>query len=281
MNTRLTLYAGFILGLVVVASVFWSQLEKRYIFFPSTVMEQTPGDVGVEYEEVFFTTGDGVRLHGWYLPGTGDVTWLWFHGNGGNISHRVDELAIFRHRLGVNQFIFDYRGYGRSPGTPSEKGTYLDSRSALEYLSSRPDVAPEKIVYFGRSLGAAVAVELAANKEPLALVLVAPFSSIADMAKVAFPFMPFHLLVRGRYDSVARIRGIYRPVLVLHGDKDATVPLYQGQKLFEAANQPKRFKLLPGTAHNDTYIAGGGNYWDTLDEFLASLGESSSGSSPD
>ena len=281
MNTRLTLYAGFILGLVVVASVFWSQLEKRYIFFPSTVMEQTPGDVGVEYEEVFFTTGDGVRLHGWYLPGTGDVTWLWFHGNGGNISHRVDELAIFRHRLGVNQFIFDYRGYGRSPGIPSEKGTYLDSRSALEYLSSRPDVAPEKIVYFGRSLGAAVAVELAANKEPLALVLVAPFSSIADMAKVAFPFMPFHLLVRGRYDSVARIRGIYRPVLILHGDQDSTVPLYQGQKLFEAANQPKRFKLLPGTAHNDTYIAGGGNYWDTLDEFLASLGESSSGSSPD
>mgnify|MGYP000977594332 CR=1 FL=1 len=159
MNTRFTLAAGFILGLVVVAFVFWSQLEKRYIFFPTSVIEQTPAEVGVEYEEVFFATGDGVQLHGWFVPGGGDVTWLWFHGNGGNISHRVDELAIFRYRLGVNQFIFDYRGYGRSPGTPSEKGTYQDSRAALDYLLSRSDVPPDKIVYFGRSLGAAVAVE--------------------------------------------------------------------------------------------------------------------------
>ena len=281
MNTRVTLASGFILGLVVVAFVFWSQLEKRYIFFPTPDIEQTPGEVGVEYEEVFFTTDDGIELHGWYLPGSGEVTWLWFHGNGGNISHRVDELALFRHRLGVNQFIFDYRGYGRSPGTPSEKGTYLDSRAALEYLLSRPDVVPEKIVYFGRSLGAAIAVELAANREPLALVLVAPFSSIADMAKVAFPFTPFHLLVRGRYDSVTRIRGIHRPVLILHGDQDATVPLVQGKKLFEAANQPKRFQSLIGTAHNDTYIAGGGSYWDTMSEFLGSIGDASADSSAD
>ena len=281
MNTRVTLAAGFILGLVVVAFVFWSQLEKRYIFFPSSVIEQTPAQVGGEYEEVFFTTGDGVKLHGWFLPGTGDVTWLWFHGNGGNISHRVDELAIFNHRLGVNQFIFDYRGYGRSPGAPSEKGTYQDSRAALDYLLSRTDVAPDKIVYFGRSLGAAVAVELAANREPLALELVAPFSSIADMTKVAFPYTPFHLLVRGRYDSVTRIKAVPRPVLIFHGDQDATVPLYQGQNLLEAANQPKRFQLLPGTGHNDTYIAGGGDYWDTLGEFLASLGEGYIGSSTD
>ena len=280
MNTRVTLAAGFILGLVVAALVFWSQLEKRYIFFPTPNIEQTPGDVGVEYEEVFFTTGDGVELHGWYLPGTGDVTWLWFHGNGGNISHRVDELAIFRHRLGVNQFIFDYRGYGRSPGTPSEIGTYQDSRAALEYVTSRPDVAPEKVVYFGRSLGAAVAVELAASSEPLALVLVAPFSSVADMAKVAFPFTPFHWLVRGRYDSMAHIRRIHRPVLILHGDQDATVPLHQGKKLFDAANEPKRFQLLPGAAHNDTYIAGGSSYWGTLDDFLESLGEGSRNPGP-
>ena len=280
MNTRVTLAAGFILGLVVVAFVFWSQLEKRYIFFPSAAIEQTPGDFGIEYEEVFFTTRDGLNLHGWYLPGTGDVTWLWFHGNGGNISHRVEELALFRHRLGVNQFIFDYRGYGRSSGTPSEKGTYQDSRAALEYLTSRSDLAPEKIVYFGRSLGAAVAVELAASREPLGLVLVAPFSSISDMAKVAFPFTPFHLLVRGRYDSITTIRQIHRPVLILHGDQDATVPLSQGKKLFEAANQPKRFQLLPRTAHNDTYSAGGGSYWDTLNEFLASLKDGPTDSSP-
>ena len=281
MNTRVTLAAGFILGLVVVAIVFWSQLEKRYVFFPTSAIERTPGDVGIEYEEVFFTTSDGVTLHGWYLPGTGDVTWLWFHGNGGNISHRVEELALFRHLLGVNQFIFDYRGFGRSPGTPSENGTYQDSKAALNYLLSRSDLAPAKIVYFGRSLGSAVAVELASRKEPLALVLVAPFSSISDMAKVAFPFTPFHMFVRGRYDSVARIRSIHRPLLIMHGDQDTTVPLSQGKKLFEAANQPKRFQLLPGAAHNDTYIAGGGSYWDTLGEFLASLEGGSTDSTPD
>ena len=254
-----------------------------FFYWPNTRTYDPPRSGWPDHTRIRFPSTDGTELTGWFFPPSGAArngTVIHYHGSNGNIAYTARNL-LWLVEEGYGLFAFDYRGYGRSPGTPSEQGTYLDSRAGLEYLLSRPDVAPEKIVYFGRSLGAAVAVELAANKEPLALVLVAPFSSIADMAKVAFPFMPFHLLVRGRYDSVARIRGIYRPVLILHGDQDSTVPLYQGQKLFEAANQPKRFKLLPGTAHNDTYIAGGGNYWDTLDEFLASLGESSSGSSPD
>ena len=281
MNTRVTLAAGFILGLVVVVLVFWSQLEKRYIFFPTSEIEQTPGQAGLAYEEVFFTADDGVQLHGWYVPGRSDVTWLWFHGNGGNISHRVEEVMLFHQRLGVNQFIFDYRGYGRSTGKPTEKGTYRDSRAALAYLRSRADIDPGKIVYFGRSLGSAIALELAVSEEPLALVLVAPFASIEDMARVAFPFLPFHLLVRNRYNSQFHIQRIHRPVLILHGDLDQTVPLNQGQKLFEAANQPKQFQLLPGAAHNDTYSAGGTAYWDTLEEFLASLADANTGLDPE
>ena len=281
MNSRATLAIGFILGLVVLGFVLWSQLEKRYVFFPTSDIEQTPEQGGLEYEDVFLTTDDGLRLHGWYIPGESDVTWLWFHGNGGNISHRVEEVRLFNRRLGVNQFIFDYRGYGRSAGQPTEQGTYRDSRAALEYVQSRPDVVPEKIVYFGRSLGAAVAVELAADRPPLGLVLVSPFASIGDMARVIYPpFLPFHLLVRNRYDSLAHIQRIHRPVLILHGDQDKTVPLSQGQKLFEAANQPKQWKVLPGAAHNDTYYAGGAAYWDTLAEFLASLTDRSAGPEP-
>ena len=157
-NSRATLYLGFILGLGVLFVVLWTQLEKRYIFFPTSEIEYTPDQASLEFEDVYFATEDGMELNGWFLPGDGDVTFLWFHGNGGNIGHRVEELALFNRRLKVNQFIFDYRGYGKSTGKPSEQGTYIDSRTALAYLGSRSDVDPEKIVYFGRSLGSAVAV---------------------------------------------------------------------------------------------------------------------------
>lgn len=262
---------GSALALVVLAVVLWSQIERRYIFFPTAEIQYTPGQVGLSYEEVFFQSEDGLRLHGWYVPGQSDITLLWFHGNGGNIGHRVEELALFHHRLGINQLIFDYRGYGRSQGRPSEQGTYRDARAALAYLEGRSDVAPERIVFFGRSLGAAVAVELAASRPPLALVLVSPFTSISDMARLTMPVLPLHWLVRNRYDSLAHIGRVNRPLLVLHGDQDETVPLSQGIKLFEAANPPKQFRLLPGTGHNDTYSSGGPAYWDALTEFIGGL----------
>lgn len=277
MHSRITLYGGFILGLAVLVIVLWTQLEKRYIFFPTSEIEATPDQVGLNYEEVFFTTEDGLQLHGWFLPGRGDVTWLWFHGNGGNISHRIEELALFHQRLGVNQFIFDYRGYGRSDGRASEQGTYRDSRAALEYLRNRPDVDQGKIVYFGRSLGSAVAAELAANRAPLGMVLVSPFASIRDMARISFPNLPFHWLVRNKYNSLAQIKGCQCPVLILHGAQDDLVPLSQGMKLFEAANSPKRFQVLPEAGHNDTYYKGGAAYWDTLAEFLSRLTDTPTG----
>ena len=266
---------GIALGTAVLAVIIWTQIEKRFLFFPTQEIAYTPGQAGLDYEEVFFFTQDGLRLHGWYVPGRTDVTWLWFHGNGGNISHRVDEMALIQQRLGVNQFIFDYQGYGRSEGRPTEQGTYRDARAALEYLQNRPDGAADRIVYFGRSLGAAVAVELATSQPPLGMVLVSPFASVGDMARLTTPFFPVRWpvqwLVGNRYDSLARIGRVDRPLLILHGDQDQTVPVSQGKKLFEAANSPKQFRLLAGAGHNDTYSTGGAEYWDALTEFMAAL----------
>ena len=258
----------------------WTQLERFFVFFPTAEVRYTPDDVGLAYEEAYFPTSDGHRLHGWYVPGESDTTLLWFHGNGGNIGHRVEELALIHARLGTNVFIFDYRGYGNSEGSPSERGIYRDARAALAYLQTRPEPAPEpareQIVYFGRSLGAAVAIELAGEQPPAGLVLVAPFASLGEMARIAYPFLPLKWLLGNRYNSEARISKLHQPVLILHGNQDEIVPLSQGEKLLKAANPPKSFQVLPGAGHNDTYSAAGDVYWHTLSEFLSSLAAPSS-----
>jgi fermentation-respiration switch protein FrsA (DUF1100 family) len=257
---------------VVIVIVLLSHLERFFLFFPTSEVAHTPLQVGLEYDEVYFATEDGQQLNGWFIPGPSDVTWLWFHGNGGNISHRVEEIALINRRLGVNLFIFDYRGYGQSEGKPSERGTYRDARAALQYLQGRSDVNQDKIIYFGRSLGAAVAVELAVDHPPLGLILVAPFASLSDMARVHYSALPgVSWLARNRYNSLDRIIRINRPLLIIHGSQDSTVPLSQGQKLYQAANQPKRFLALPLAGHDNTYLAGGAVYWETLSEFLAIL----------
>ena len=256
----------------MLSDLLWKQLEKRFVFFPTPVVEYTPEDVGLDYEEVFFTTEDGLRLHAWHVPGTTELTWLWFHGNGGNIGHRVPELAPLHHRLGVNLFIIDYRGYGRSEGIPSEQGTYRDARASLRYLQEQADTPTERIVYFGHSLGTGVAVELALFEPPLGMILVSPFASVSDMSRLIFPLLPTGWLLRNRYNSLARIGKIHRPLLILHGDQDETVPVSQANKLFDAANPPKRLQILPGAGHNDTFEAGGEAYWGALEQFVAELG---------
>ncbi len=249
----------------------WTQLDRLFVFFPTTELLYTPDQMGLDYEDVYFTTEDGQRLNGWYLAGSSDITWLWFHGNAGNMGHRVEQMALIHRHLGVNQFIFDYRGYGRSRGRPSEKGIYRDARAALDYLQRRSDVVPEKIIYFGRSLGAAVAVELAVARPPLGLVLDGPFTSLGDMAAVAYPGLPLRWLAGNRFNSLALLPRVHRPVLILHGDQDEIVPLSQSERLLQAANAPKGLKVLPGAGHDDTYIAGGNVYWDALREFLETL----------
>ena len=250
-------------------------IESRYFFFPRKELASTPADYGVTFEEVWFQSSDAVKLHGWRLPGGGEITWIWFHGNGGNISYSLEHAMMVRSRLRINNFLFDYRGYGLSAGKPTERGTYLDARAALDHVLGRPDVDPDKMVYFGSSLGAALAIWLATQHPPYGLIVEGAFSSAQDMAKLAMPWLPVHLLVRHKYNSVPRIANLTCPTLVIHGEHDETVPLEQGRKLYDAASGPKRFYTVPGASHSDTYLAGGEAYYQVIGEFLASLPQGS------
>ena len=234
-------------------------------------MAETPAQWGLEYEDLRFAASDGTSLHSWFVPSAADVTWLWFHGNGGNVSHRLEDLTLLTSCLGVNILLFDYRGYGLSDGRPSERGTYRDAEGALDYLVSRRDIDPHKIVYFGRSLGAAVAVWLACRRAPYGLILESPFASVREMARFAYPRLPLHLLIPNKYDSLSRIGRVSCPLLILHGDLDRVVPVAQGRKLYDAAREPKRFYVIERAAHNDTYLAGGEPYLRALGEFIESL----------
>ena len=264
----------YLLALLLVMALLAQRdtvIERNFIFFPERELLGTPADFGLAFEEVSFPATDGVKLHGWFVPGPGEVTWLWLHGNAGNISHRLENLLLLHRRLGVNIFLFDYRGYGHSEGQPSEQGTYLDAERAFDYLRSRQDIDPAKIVLFGRSLGSSVAVDLATRYPPYGLILESPFTSMADMAKQAFPFLPVGFLVRTKYNSLAKVKEVHTPMLVLHGDQDDTVPFELGTRLFEAANQPKTFYTIAGSGHNDTYAVGGDPYFAALEQFLESL----------
>jgi uncharacterized protein len=240
--------------------------EERFIYFPSRALVATPADLGIPFEEVRF--GPEGRLHGWFIPGSRDVTVLWFHGNAGNISHRVPMISTLRRELGVSIFIFDYSGYGLSGGRPSERATADDARAALAYLRGRGDVDHGRIVYFGKSLGAAVAVGLAAEEPPYRLVAQSAFTSIGDMARLHYPWLPLGGLLTTRYDTLERIKDVRTPVLVVHGDRDAIAPLEHGRRLYEAAPEPKRLLVVEGGGHNDVLEVGGRAYLATLREFL-------------
>ena len=246
-------------------------LDRYLVFFPEQQFVGTPRDAGLDFDHVRFSTADGIRLHGWFVPGESDVTFLWFHGNAGNISHRVFGLSMLRQALGASSFIFDYRGYGFSEGKPSEKGTYLDAEAALEYLRSRSDVKTDKLVLFGHSLGSAVAVEMASRHSAYGLVLESPFDSIKDMARRMYPRLPMGVLiylVRSRFDSMSKIGDVRVPLLVLHGDRDETIPIEVGWALFDAANEPKRFHVIKGGGHSDGHMIGGPAYYEALRTFV-------------
>lgn len=245
-------------------------MEHIFLYFPERELVATPADAGLPYEDVFFPASDGVRLHGWYVPGEpGRPVVLFCHGNAGNISHRVHNLRLFRERLGASVFIFDYRGYGLSEGRASEEGTYADARGALAWLRSK-GWTPERAVYFGRSLGGAVAAQLALESPPAALVLESPFPSVAAMGRRHYPGL--HLLlgwtVRARYDTLEKIGRVRAPLLVFQGERDTIVPTDMARRVFEAAGGPKTFHLIPGAGHNDTLFHGEAEYWETWRRFL-------------
>lgn len=244
-----------------------SAVERSFIYYPTRRLEATPGDYGLAFEEIRLVAEDGVGLHGWYVPGRRPVTVLWCHGNGGNISHRVENLRLLHDRLGAGTLLFDYRGYGESQGVPSEAGTYRDARAFRAWLRRHALRRDEPVVYFGRSLGAAVAAVLAVEDPPAALILETPFTSVQAMANLTLPGAGY--LFRTRYDTLGRMGQVRAPILVLHGDADEVVPFRHGRAVFEAAPDPKAFHRIAGARHNDTFLVGGEAYWEVWERFLA------------
>ncbi|WP_306359574.1 alpha/beta hydrolase [Nocardia sp. CC227C] len=214
-------------------------------------IELTPDVYGTDYEELRPRTGDGETIDAWWVPARGEPVAhiLFAHGNAGNIGDRSPILALLS-RAGFDVLIFDYRGYGRSTGRPSEQGTYLDARAARTALLERPGVDPNRIVYLGKSLGGAVLLELATGYPPAALVLISTFTGLRDAAAAVYPILP-KIFVPDAYPSLRRIRNLRAPVLIMHGDNDELLPLWMGERLYAAAPEPKKFVVFPGAGHNE------------------------------
>lgn len=248
-------------------------LEHRLIFHPSLEIRRTPRDVGLEYRDVYFTTSDAVRLNGWFIPhGKAKATLVWFHGNAGNIGDRVEHIERLHRKTEFNIFIFDYRGYGRSAGSPSEAGSYLDGDAAMDFVRTELAIASQQLVIFGQSLGAAVAADIAGRHDSRAAILESPFASIRAMAKIVLPFLPIGPLLNAKFDVIDKVGKIKAPLLVLHGDRDEIVPFEQGQQVFAAARQPKKFQRIEGAGHNDIFVAGGEAYYERLSSFIEQPG---------
>ena len=257
--------AALLAGLLVIG---WS-LEKHFLYFPARALSSTPAAHGLAAEDLDLRAEDGVRLRGWRLRGGGRRALLYFHGNAGNVGDRLDRARILVERLGLDVFLVDYRGYGLSEGEPSENGLYRDAR-AVRLAAAERGFPPEEVVLFGESLGSAVAIDLAAEAACAGVVLETPFLSIAEMARVHYPFVP-GFLIRSRYDNAAKISRVAAPKLFLVAERDEVAPPEQGRKLFELAPPPKTLYVIAGAGHNDTYAVGGEEYWRKWEEFLSSM----------
>jgi hypothetical protein len=259
---RQWLVAGLLVGGLAV--IGWN-MERHFLYFPTRTLSATPDTYGLAAEELDLRAEDGVRLRGWRLHGNGRRALLFFHGNAGNAGDRLDRARVLVRRLGFDVFLVDYRGYGLSEGEPSEEGLYRDARAVYGAARER-GFSEENIVVFGESLGSAVAVDLAAHRPCGGLVLETPFLSIAEMARVHYPFVP-RFLVRSRYDNAAKVGGVRAPKLFLVAERDEVAPPDQGRRLFELAAPPKTLYVIPGAHHNDTYVVGGDEYWRKWEEF--------------
>jgi len=241
--------------------VFTWYLESRSLYFPIRPVRDTPRQVGLDYEDVFLKTSDDYKLHGWYLASGERHVILFFHGNGGNISHRLDKI-LFLKEAGLDILIIDYRGYGRSNGAPSEAGLYRDAKAAYDYLVLEKKIKPESIVLYGESLGGAVAADLAAKHPVGALITEETFTSVPEMARVIYPIIP-SWFIRSRYDALSKIKKVTCPKLFFHSVDDEIVPFKLGQKLMEAAPEPKVFVQLRG-GHNEAF-------WHSKDIWLEGI----------
>ena len=251
-----------VLTIVVFFYVLVRFLEKTSIFYPTRAIEITPDRFNLPYGDITLTTQDGVRINGWLIKNpTAKCTLLFFHGNAGNISDRLLKLRFF-YELGVNTFIIDYRGYGRSDGVPSEGGVYLDGLAAFDYLKGRKDLEGVPVIIYGGSLGGAVAIDVANHRNVSGLIIDSAFPSASAMSKLIYPVIPtFFLSVK--FDSLEKVRKLSMPKLFMHSIEDKVVPYRLGRQLFDAAPEPKEFTALTG-GHNDAHI-------DCKDKFLGAI----------
>jgi hypothetical protein len=259
-------------GLLLVAAL--PAVERSFIYFPMRELDARPEDFGLRSEELRLPTPDGTSLHGWWIRAEGKLALLYFHGNGGNISHRLERVKSLVEALGLDVFLVDYRGYGRSTGTPSEKGLYEDGETVHRAAVER-GFAPGRVVLFGESLGCAVAIELALRRNCRALILETPFLSVPAMAKAVYPFLP-RFLVRTRYDNEAKIASVAAPKLIVQAERDGIVPPSHAPRLMELAPEPKEFYSIRGATHNDTYLVGGDAYLEVWRRFLGALSQAPS-----
>jgi fermentation-respiration switch protein FrsA (DUF1100 family) len=247
--------------------MFWEFSEKGIVFFPDPNLIGTPGDYGLEYEEVYFSAEDGVRLHGWWVPQAGAPVLVWFHGNAGNISHRLENIKLLHDLAAVQVFIFDYREYGKSHGKISREGTFKDAAAAYRYVAASRKVPASDLVLFGRSLGTALATDLAVRVPCRSLIIESAFTNSSDMAKLFAPFM-FDWRPSIPYDNLGKVDKLKVPLLIIHGADDEIIPVAMGRRLYAAARDPKELYIIPGAHHNDNYLVGGRAYFERLKSFI-------------
>lgn len=264
---------------VVLFIAYWTlgvilyYMQPSFLYRPVREVPYTPDELELVFEEVSFKSSDGVKLHGWYIPATNaELTILFCHGNGGNIMHRLDSINLF-YDLGVNCFIFDYRGYGKSEGVPSEEGTYQDVKAAYEWLTKEKKIKSEQIILFGRSLGASIAGYLASKVKVGGLVIESAFTSYVDIGKKFYPYMPVRLFARFNYPTIYYVKKVKCPVMIIHSRTDEIIPYEFGLQLYEAANEPKEFVEIYG-GHNDAFLVSRDVYNKAWIKWLKFLQES-------
>jgi len=262
-----TIFIGLALGYLLLVSFVYLR-QGSMVYYPTKDIEGTPADIGLKYEELTLTTKDSVNLSAWYVPAKDERGVVLFcHGNAGNISHRLYSIKIF-HDLRLSVLIFDYRGYGRSEGLPTEEGTYLDAESAWDYLVNVKGAPPEKIILFGRSLGSAVAAELALRHKAAGIIIESGFKSIPALGAKVFPYLPIRLISRFQYPTIDKVDKIVMPKLFIHSPQDEMIPYEHGAALFKKAVEPKEFLQITD-GHNDGFLTSGKIYTDGLNRFIS------------
>ena len=267
MSSMLILFVGVLLVTYLALATVLYFMQPKFLYSPMREVFSTPAELGLDFENVVFKSADGLNLAGWYVPvDNPKFTLLFCHGNGGNVAHRLDSINIF-HNLGLNCFVFDYRGYGNSQGKPSEEGTYLDAMAAYNWLIEEKKIPADNIVIFGRSLGGSIAARLASEVEARALVVESAFTSYIDMGKEYYPYMPVKWFARFSYRTIDYVKNVYCPVMFIYSRNDEIVPYKFGLDIYEAANEPKEFIEIFG-GHNDCFLASGEIYIEVWEKWL-------------